>query len=114
MRKLPTFKGYTIDSRLREFRTVGNQGIESIPFRSALGQRLIREIKQRGRDKFIGVWTLGMMRESSKTRETVEREFNRMARELDDWFYVVVVEGREFFVADNGECGYTAMLPDEY
>ncbi len=114
MRKLPTFKGYTVDSRLREFRKVGNRGVESIPFVTVSGQKLLREMKQRGRDKFIGVWTLGMMRESSETREAVEREFNRLARELDDWFYVVVVEGTEFFVADNGEFGYTAMLPDEY
>ncbi len=64
--------------------------------------------------KFIGVWTRGMMQESSETRESVEREFERLAKEKDDWFYCVVVSGKKFFVADNGEFGYTAMLPEEY
>ncbi len=114
MKRLPTFKGYSVDSRLREFRKVGSRGIESIPFASAPGQKLLRELNQSRAHKFIGVWTLGMMRESSETREAVEREFNRMSRDLDDWLYVVIVEGREFFVADNGEFGYTAMLPEEY
>jgi hypothetical protein len=68
----------------------------------------------RTRPKFIGVWTLGLMQESSATREAVEREFNRLAQERDDWFYAVTVNGRKFFVAENGELGYTAMLPEEY
>ncbi len=65
-------------------------------------------------NKFIGVWTIGMMHESSETREAVEREFNRQVRERDDWFYSIVIDGRKFFVAENGEFGYTAMLPEEY
>ncbi len=64
--------------------------------------------------KFIGVWTLGLMQESSETREAIEREFSRLAQTHDDWFYAVVVNGRKFFVAENGEMGYTAMLPEEY
>ncbi len=64
--------------------------------------------------KFIGVWTRGMMQESSETREAVEKEFDRLAREKDDWFYAIEVAGKKFFVADNGEFGYTAMLPEEY
>ncbi len=64
--------------------------------------------------KFIGVWTIGMMQESSETREAVEKEFDRLAAEKDDWFYAVTVDGKKFFVAENGEFGYTAMLPEEY
>lgn len=71
-------------------------------------------MKMQTRPKFIGVWTIGMMQESSETREAVEKEFNRLAREKDDWFYAITVDGKKFFVADNGEWGYTAMLPDEY
>ncbi len=65
-------------------------------------------------NKFIGIWTIGMMQEGSQVREAVEREFDRQAKLRDDWFYNVVVNGRTFFVAENGEFGYTAMLPDEY
>ncbi len=67
-----------------------------------------------GRNAFIGVWTIGMMQESSAVREAVEREFNRQAKEAVDWFYVVTVMGKKFFVVENGELGYTAMRPDEY
>jgi len=65
-------------------------------------------------NQFIGVWTIGMMELSSETRELVEKEFDRQVREKDDWFYVVVVNGKKYFVAENGEFGYTAMLPEEY
>ena len=64
--------------------------------------------------KFIGVWTRGLAAEPSELREKIEIAFNAMAKEQDDWFYKVVVDGKDYFVADNGELGYTAMLPDEY
>jgi hypothetical protein len=45
---LPTFKGYTIDQRLREFRAVsdidGNPSIEFIPFASQEGIQILAEI----------------------------------------------------------------------
>jgi hypothetical protein len=46
MNKLPTYKGYTIDERLREFRKVtydkqGNPSIEFIPFESEKGKALL-------------------------------------------------------------------------
>lgn len=114
MRRLPTFQDYTVDVRLREFRRFGEWGIESIPFDSAPGKELLAVMKRQAKDMFIGVWTTGMMQETSQTREAVEREFTRLAKETIDWFYVIRVNGKEFFVAENGECGYTAMLPDEY
>ncbi|MDI6716698.1 MAG: hypothetical protein QME63_07125 [Actinomycetota bacterium] len=65
-------------------------------------------------NQFIGVWTIGLMELPSEARELVEKEFNRQVGEIDDWFYVVVVNGKKYFVAENGEFAYTAMLPDEY
>lgn len=131
MRKLPSFKGYTVDFRLREFRKVlptkdgdicpdcglkqiGDLGIEFIPFDTPFGKKLFAEMKRKTGNKFIGSWTRGMMQETSSIREAVEREFDRQAKREDDWFYAITVEGKEFFVVENGEFGYTAMLPDEY
>jgi hypothetical protein len=65
-------------------------------------------------NKFIGVWTLGMMCLSSDIREAVERKFLRESKVVDDWFYAVEVDGQKYFIAENGEFGYTAMLPSEY
>jgi len=64
--------------------------------------------------KFIGTWTQGLASESSDVREKIEMAFNKMVKEKDDWFYKVEINGREYFVADNGEFGFTAMLPEEY
>ncbi|MDP1689487.1 MAG: hypothetical protein Q8L47_05190 [bacterium] len=64
--------------------------------------------------KFIGVWTQGLIAEPSELREKIEIAFNAMAKEKEDWFYKVVINGNDYFVADNGEFGYTAMLPSEY
>lgn len=54
------------------------------------------------------------MAEPSELRERIETAFNAVARRKDDWFYKVDVDGKDYFVADNGEFGYTAMLPGEY
>ena len=64
--------------------------------------------------KFIGIWTSGLVAESSELRQKIEIAFNAMTKEKDDWFYKVEVDGKNYFVADNGEFGYTAMLPEEY
>lgn len=64
--------------------------------------------------KFIGVWTQGLAMESSELREKIEIAFNTMAKNKEDWFYKVEIDGKDYFVADNGEFGYTAMLPSEY
>jgi hypothetical protein len=44
--QLPTFKGYTVDMRLREFRkaTIGEK-LEFIPFNSPEGKKLFAELK---------------------------------------------------------------------
>lgn len=55
-----------------------------------------------------------MMQESSETREAIEKEFQRVSQEQDDWFYCITVNGKKFYVAENGEFGYTGMLPEEY
>ncbi len=44
MRRLPTFKGYTVDTDLQEFRRIEpGQPRESIPFESPKGQELLAE-----------------------------------------------------------------------
>lgn len=66
-------------------------------------------------NQFIGVWTAGVMALSSEVREAIERAFTEaLKNNPDDWFYKVSVDGKGFFIAENGEFGYTAMLPDEY
>ena len=44
-KKLPTFMGYTVDFRLREFRKfdLKNRVIEFIPFESKKGKELLKE-----------------------------------------------------------------------
>ncbi len=65
-------------------------------------------------DKFIGVWTSGLMAETPEIRESIERAFMETVKDHEDHLYIVKVVDRKFFVAANGEMGYTAMLPDEY
>ena len=44
---LPTFKGFTIDVRLKEFRRIDDdQGLLFIPFNSKEGQELISEMRE--------------------------------------------------------------------
>ncbi len=43
---LPTFKGYTVDMRLREFRrAIPDVTLEFIPFNSLKGEKLLAELK---------------------------------------------------------------------
>jgi len=45
MKELPTFNGYTVDVRLREFRRVDpEKGLEVVPFASNEGRRLIHTL----------------------------------------------------------------------
>lgn len=45
MKELPTFNGYVVDTRLREFRRVDPEnGLEVISFASGEGQRLIHAL----------------------------------------------------------------------
>jgi hypothetical protein len=46
VRILPTFKGYTVDMRLKEFRrAIPEVTLEFIPFNSPDGQKLLSELK---------------------------------------------------------------------
>jgi hypothetical protein len=42
---LPTFKGYTVDMRLKEFRRAMPHPLEFIPFNSTKGKKLFAEMK---------------------------------------------------------------------
>ena len=64
--------------------------------------------------KFIGVWTSGLMLLSPAIRQEIEKVFNAKSKAKDDWFYKVTINGNDYFVADNGQFGYTVMLPEEY
>lgn len=64
--------------------------------------------------KFIGIWTRSLMDTHPSTREKIEKEFSRVSKLSDDWFYRIEIDGNKFYIADNGEFGYTAMLPEEY
>ena len=72
------------------------------------------------RNMYIGYWTLGIMGENINTIETIKMKFEAIknliiAKEIAmDWFYEIKVYDKKFFVVDNGENGYTAMLPREY
>ncbi len=50
MRRLPVFKGYTVDERLRQFRKVSRRpagpSIAFIDFDSLQGQRLLRQMQR--------------------------------------------------------------------
>lgn len=41
--ELPTFRGYTIDFRLKEFRRITPEGLEFVSFSSPEGEKLIDE-----------------------------------------------------------------------
>jgi hypothetical protein len=47
MKRLPTFRGYTVDRRLCEFRKlIYGQTLGFIPFESAKGQKLLRAMQR--------------------------------------------------------------------
>lgn len=43
-----------------------------------------------------------------------KRKFTEQRRIKDDWFYSVEIEGKKYFIAENGSNGFTMMLPEEY
>ncbi len=53
-----------------------------------------------------------MMNEPPEARRFLERWLAVLP--ANDWFYDVDYKGKKYFIVDNGELGYTAMLPDEY
>ena len=67
--------------------------------------------------KYIGLITIGVKDLAERTPGLLEKVLRAFAREVhrvDDWFYTIEVDGYRFFAADNGEDGYTLMLPEEY
>ena len=47
MKRLPTFRGYTVDRRLGEFRKFEySEAAEFVPFESPKGQRLLRAMRR--------------------------------------------------------------------
>lgn len=67
IRRLPTFDGYTIDARLREFRKASAEGLpEFIPFDSEQGSRLVVRLIMAGRADELFV-------ESQRTPDGVEQ-----------------------------------------
>jgi len=67
--------------------------------------------------KYIGVITIGVSELVDRTPDLLDKLLRAFAEEVhrvDDWFYEIEVDGHRFFVAGNGEDGYTAMLPEEY
>lgn len=67
--------------------------------------------------KFIGLVTLGVKELfdlDPTLGEEVSKQFNLEALKKEDWFYEFKVKKHRFFACDNGEIGYTVMLPSEY
>ena len=64
IKQLPTFEGYTVDIRLKEFRKVDpHRGMEFIPFDSPVGDRLLEGFVEtidadtnEGRAMLIEIW----------------------------------------------------------
>lgn len=61
---LPTFRGYTVDVRLRQFRKVSNRQIEFIDFDSDEGDKLLGEFIEtinvdtpEGKQLLIDIWS---------------------------------------------------------
>ncbi|PKL78939.1 MAG: hypothetical protein CVV27_02640 [Candidatus Melainabacteria bacterium HGW-Melainabacteria-1] len=59
VRELPTFRGYTVDARLREFRKVEYGKVpEFIPFDSPRGEKLLREMEKETKSKGGKRWVV--------------------------------------------------------
>ncbi len=55
-----------------------------------------------------------LVEENPTLLDQIMEEFGKAASKVDDWFYSFSIQGQQFFVCDNGEDGYTVMLPEEY
>ena len=63
VKKLPVFKGYTVDVRLKQFRKVNAQGIQFLDFDSPEGDRLLAQYidsldagTPEGRQALLAIW----------------------------------------------------------
>lgn len=89
---LPTFKGYTVDERLREFRKLGwGEATEFVRFDSPKGEQLLKEMREKGISSESVV--PGKMADLSNMRKIIENddlnptffidEAKSLARELE-------------------------------
>lgn len=44
---------------------------------------------------------------------TAKEQLKAQRKEKDDWFYSAIIEGRKYFLVDNGS-GFTLMKPEDY
>lgn len=45
--------------------------------------------------------------------KTAKGQLESQRKEKDDWFYSATIEGRKYFLVDNGS-GFTLMKPEDY
>lgn len=67
--------------------------------------------------KYLGVMTRGvaeLAKDHPGLLDRLAQAFAEESAKSEDWFYELEVDGQRFFAADNGERGYTVMLPEEY
>lgn len=67
--------------------------------------------------QYIGCLTCGVKDIAVRSPGFLDRmnqAFANEAHRMKDWFYQLEVDGYNLFAVDNGEDGYTVMLPDEY
>lgn len=74
----------------------------------------LTEYRDRGQKylHFVGLATPGFLSLSHDMQLAIIRAFMKAPK--GDWFYSVECEGQKVFIAENGERGFTAMLPEEY
>lgn len=61
---------------------------------------------------YVGACTRGFMELPDEDREAIMKAF--YAAPKGDHFYCISLDGKKYFIVENGEMGYTAMLPEEY
>ena len=55
-----------------------------------------------------------LVRDNQELLRRILSAFAEEVQRCKDWFYELEVDGQRFFAVDNGEEGYTLMLPEEY
>ena len=48
-----------------------------------------------------------------KFMKTAKEQLEAQRKEKDDWFYSATIEGRKYFICENGN-GFTLMKPEDY
>ena len=42
------------------------------------------------------------------------KEFDLLRQKKDDWFYEINIEGKRYFIVENGSSHFTLMKPEDY